>query len=430
MKMLMANVILVCSLLVGAGGGVLQAQTGNNVWGVIASTYEGYVSLFSPPQVSDLYILADRQHVINPRQTRVYYWPIDREYKPDWSALNETLEGNLEVLNEQGQLIQTLEKSWYVMVPAVEEGDSSALLIGEESRERYDQYLQKRQEYLEDMEAYDQALEEYLDRQSEGQEDLGEPPVRPEPGIELEMPRPRRAFILDLPAGIYQIQLRDSSGEVVPETERQLHVIEPRRESVGYQVIPEEKWTRPEFSDEPGDTIYFPSSGTQLYIQAQRTLEFNELEYTRLTEPQNDTASAERWLWVPVENILDRPLRITSSAGMSEQILSEVFSVKQLPGGALGYQVVQYDPEGNLKPDFEGYPLRLEGEVERYTLNLVDKQGDPVPGSERMMVRAESTLPVTAWLVVLVPFLVGLYVRLRRDRKLRRTKQKMETSIE
>ena len=335
--MRMLHLILALSFLLGVDGASytrasFQADDIANVWGVIASTHQGYVSFFSPPQVTELYILADRQHVISPRRTRVYYWSIDREYKPDWAALNERLDGTLEILDARGRLIQEMEKDWYVLVPNLDGGGSGSLLIGDQSQARYEQYQERRQAYLNRVSAYDQALKVYLEQQEAGEGGLVRPPVLPEPFNEVDIQVPQQAFIISLPPGTYNLRLRDPAGDIVADTERRMIVISSRRQGVGYNVIPEEKWTRPERSDESDDRIYYTPADTNLYLQARRILEFNEFEFTRLTEPQNTTASNERWVWVPMEDMLDNSLLISATDLTQQQVTADIFAVEQLPG--------------------------------------------------------------------------------------------------
>jgi hypothetical protein len=260
-----------------------------------------------------------------------------------------------------------------------------------------------------------------LDQKEQGQGDPGQPPERPQAFSDVDIPAPQQAFILNLSPGTYALRLRDPSGTLVAESERRLHVIEARREGVGYNVIPEEKWTRPEYSDESDDAIYYSSAGTMLYLQARRTQEFNELAYTRLTEPQNTTASQERWMWIPVEDLLERSLLITDADGFEQEIRADFYTVEQLPGYALGYKVVPFNPEANARPDFMAYQVSLRGDMEQYSIVVLNEAGEPVPGSGRVLVRASEALPLSAWALVLTPIVLGSVFRMLRRRRMQRT---------
>ncbi len=121
-------------------------------------------------------------------------------------------------------------------------------------------------------------------------------------------------------------------------------------------------------------------------------------------------------LWVrgmPLDGV---QLQLWSGGRLVEQVTKKPYAVQQLPGAALGYQVVPFDQAVSAKPDFEAAPVSAVAEATGYTARLVRADGTLVPGSERTLIRASDELPLLAYGLALFPLLVGLGVRWRRWR--------------
>ncbi len=281
-------------------------------WGITASLLEGTAGLFSPPQIPEIYVLSDRTHIFSGKMTYVYYWPLEREYKPDWSQLNQDVEGFLDIYDSQGKKVQTLEKEWYLFQQIiVGEEVSYQLVRGEQAQVVYKEYETRRDQYFRAMELYDQELGQYLDQLDEAENQSIQAPEKPAQFTEV-MQKPQLAFILNLPPGRFSIQLRDTNNNPVPDSQRTLVSVAPRRESVGLVVFPETRWTEPEVSYEARDVIYYTTSDPVLYFQPVNIYEFNQREYARLSKPQETISSPNSWIWIEGEMITDISLEVLS----------------------------------------------------------------------------------------------------------------------
>ena len=50
-----------------------------------------------PTETDTIYLLADVSNVLSPRETFVFYWPLDNEYKADWLKGDQLLTGTLQI---------------------------------------------------------------------------------------------------------------------------------------------------------------------------------------------------------------------------------------------------------------------------------------------------------------------------------------------
>ena len=64
--------------------------------------------VYSPPQVKEIYLIADSDNTFDPRQTLIYYWPLTREYVESWEKLDISVKGKLEIIRDS-KVIKTLQ---------------------------------------------------------------------------------------------------------------------------------------------------------------------------------------------------------------------------------------------------------------------------------------------------------------------------------
>lgn len=381
------------------------------VYGVNAFTGKAYAGTFYPPTVDTLYLLADTRSIVSPRYTLIYFWPITNEYKADWDGLNETVPGTLEIL-QRGRLLHTLTQTKYVIqYPRGLNAGEVHLYIGQEAETQYQEFQRQRQAYRDRVWEYYQATREYreqlqklADKNPETEVIIPDPPAEPEPFLFFST-SVNDGFPVELPAGTYTIRVRGEDGAIVPQSERKLIVFAPRRAGLGYVVVPQDKWTTPEQADDPGQVIY-ARRGSVVYLQPFIEQEYNELYYTRLEKPQSTAGSRDRWMWVHMRPKTGGYLEVLRDGQVVGRVERKPYTVRQLPGPALGYEVVEYQPEEGAErvrsPDFEGFEIRVEPGRPSYTIRLVEADGSVVPGSEReiRLVKTQS-----AWTLYLLPFL-------------------------
>src|SRR5689334_22724700 len=236
---------------------------------------QGYTGQFYPQDDNTIYVLAGVQNVLVPKLTQVYWWPITHEYKADWDSLDQTVTGTLE--------IGALQFPMAVYSLRYDGGYDSArtrLLIGDAARQGHDgsvkamdDYTAATNRYNQTRAAYDDLLEVWGkavdDARAEGKPTdtipVPKEPVAPtQPTVTVTEPAPGIPFTL--PAGEYKMHLRGSDGKVVAGSERTIIAFGPRREGIAYKVIAASKYTVPDASTDPNDTI-FVSGEKALYIQ-------------------------------------------------------------------------------------------------------------------------------------------------------------------
>jgi hypothetical protein len=314
---------------------------------------QGYSGLFYPAEEHTIYVLAGSQSVFIPKRTQVYWWPITHEYKADWDSLNEPLTGTLEIGD------QSLPLTVYSL--RYDGGYDSAkttLLVGDAAAQAYSDYQKALSDYqaasaryAELRAQYDVLLEVWGkavdERKAKGQatDDLPVPkqPVEPtQPTVTLTTPTPGIAF--SLPSGAYDLRLRGPDGQIVPGSERRLVAFGPRREGLAYKVIAESKWTIPDASTDPNDTI-FVSGEKALYVQPAAEREYDSFYAAQLLNPQQRTVQDRRgiWSWLPSGAFSGKALEARAGGTAPQAIPQVQYYVKQTPGSALGYEILPYD---------------------------------------------------------------------------------------
>lgn len=385
-------------------------------YGFYAYTGSEYATGFVPPAIDTIYVLAEHESVLDPKWTLVYFWPLTSEYRADLAALNEPVSGNLEVA-QGGQVVATLPLTDYVLqVDQAARLGGETLATGAEARALRASFEQQRATYVAAMNAHAQANTEYLRRMQAQEQPPPTPPVEPPP-FTLFSTDLGRGFAVTLPAGDYRIRLRDDSGAPVPGSDRRLVAIVPRRQGIGYEIVPREKWTQPERSDDPSHAIH-TAPASALYLQPFETLEFNALEIARLKNPQDRQATPNRWVWTPVAPIEGGTLLVTGD-GTEERLSPASFVVEQEPGPALGYVVRPVDGgDATQRVDLRDYlPVTAPSGRAVLRLHLLDAAGQPLAGSGRDLIVTPATPDWLLALPMAAPLVIGAVVLLWRRRR-------------
>lgn len=397
------------------------------IYGVQAYNGLQYHATYYPLNLDTIYFMADVVNIISPRESLVYFWPITNEQLVDWDSLNETVDGTLEIV-QRGQVIQTISQTEYVIqYPNGYDSGQVKVHLGEEAHAQYAEFDRQRAAFRDEVAAYYEASVNY---RQDLQEQVESGALTEE---NLELPAQPPAFLffstgvfegipLKLPAGSYQIRLRDGNGQIIPGSERNLVTFTPDRVGVSYTIIPHEKWTTPEQSDDPSQVLY-ARSGTMMYLQPVREYEYNQLYFTRLEQPQNTTSSKDRWDWIPHLPINDGTLEILSGGQVIERVERRPYVVRQYTGSALGYEIIDQltateERFRERSPDFEGYALTVAPGQSSVSIRLVDSNGQVVPGSEREIKLVNTANARSGYLLPILPLAVGLGVLLWRRSKL------------
>ena len=394
------------------------------VYGGQVFNERGFISAFYPPSVDTIYVLAGRPNILSPRQTLIYFWPLSNAYQADWASMNEPVTGSLEVV-QGGEIVATIaQQSYVIQWPQGVEGPQ-IIYTGAEAESRYQAFDAERAAYRDALWAHNDAMNQYYDelrraqqaREQGQQVELPEEPLEPEPPVLYSTPV-SQGCVLSLAAGQYTVHVRDDSGLIVPGSEKKLVAFGPRRQGLGYQIVPQEKWTRPERTDDPQDVIY-ARQGAVLYLQPFVEKEYNDLYYTRLEEPQSQRGRQDQWNWVHVQPFEQAGNLVLDYGGQIVEVLAKPYRVQQLPGSALGYKVPDYDPATDTRsPDFVAYQLFVDANHASYRLELQDTEGTPVFGSQRQVRRVQNINSWALYFLAGLPLTVGGLLLINRRERL------------
>ena len=386
----------------------------------------GYAPVYAPPQVEEICLLAGADNALDPRHTLVYYWPLTREYFQAWERLDVEAGGRLEVL-QGGRVLRTLTRQpvgFHTPAP-----DSPPVLVAGEAAlarraadaERERLFSQQLAAFGQGMVRYQAELREYLARSRRG-ERVGEPPRRP---AEPEAPRGKvselkSAFVLNLPAGSYALRLRAGDGTVVEGSERRLAVFAPLAgEGVGYEVLPEERWTARLAADTSGSGIYCVP-GKDLFIIPHRSGLYPEDRWLRLRSPQL-TGLGPRPVAVHVGALETARLVLLDGARVVRRYELKPWYVRQVQGAELGYRIIEHDPQaaGGDSATFRAFRLRFEPQEagRRMSIALEDAAtGVPLSAGRREVHVVGGERSAALWLVPLAPLAAGLGILIWRRR--------------
>ena len=422
--------ILVMVVVPSSARAQAPEQTEAFVYGINAALPEAVVGTFAPPVVDEIYFLADMTNILSPRRTNVYYWPITNEYRAGWSQKNEQVDGILEVM-QGGEVVATYEQMPYTIQFSAGSGSQKPhLYVGQEAVEANEGFQAEQLAYRQASEDYEAARQGWLAiaraAQARGDDPSSIPPAP-------EMPEPMTTFStglnsgfpLELPEGNYQVRTRKTDGTVIPESIRDLTVFSPRRTAVGYEVIPEARWTFPEELNDLSGVI-LGADNSVLFLKPKIVREYPALAYERLQDPQhiNDGSSPE-WAWVSGEMIDEGILELVQDENVKERITMEPYSVKQVPGKEYGYEILRYDPntpDETPRVDFNGFRVELSSDLPAYEVRLRSTDDELLLGSTREVRVVEPDSLAALLLIALLPLLLGAVVIFRRHQRTARNR--------
>ena len=112
--------------------------------------------------------------------------------------------------------------------------------------------------------------------------------------------------------------------------------------------------------------------------------------------------------WMALEYLNGGTLEVYKDGELISTSDFKQWYVDQTAGAALGYNIIEFDPkvQGERPPSFEGFRVQLEGSG-RYSFRLVDKDGNVVQESERLIRSIDSRSRFFAVILPIVPILIG-----------------------
>ncbi len=435
--MALLAVIAAATVLVTAAQADSHDRHEQLIHSLIVFNGSGYSRTFSAESSDTIYLLADTDNFLALRKTFVFFRPTDGALRTDTTLLDEAVDGFL-VISGRGGEAQSFSMEDYTYYNL--RGDGAArwrTATGPEAHRVHFDYTDKLRRYREALDAYrlDRATYEYmvaeLARRIEEQQQKGGDTARLEevigglvaptgPAFPEEYAaapvRVDRAFVVNLPAGTYRTRLVRGDGKVLEGSEKTIVAFgrfgEP---TVGYEVIPGDKWNRPVESNSRDSVIYVDGS-SDLYLVAYHQHEFIDLHYEKLL--RNDaTGSPGMRRRVFVQEIPDLRIAVLGSGAMTP-IDKLPYFVEQERATSHGYRIVPFDPEGthvDREPSLAAFHIDLERYGARIRVALIDSHGAIIDGSMRRIRLLNRSSPAGALiLLALLPLAVGIGVTFAR----------------
>jgi hypothetical protein len=212
----------------------------------------------------------------------------------------------------------------------------------------------------------------------------------------------QQAFILNLSPGSYSVRFVLGDGTVMEGSEKTVIVHDRlRRGGVGFEVIPSDKWTRPESSVTPSSVLYVDGSA-DLYLQPFLEDEFNDLAYEKTV---NNAARGNPNIakWVRLQQVPHAAIEVEGPGAAKSLLTEQPYSVEQSKGSSLGYTIVPFDAQGAHKdeePDLIAFRVPVDRNVRAVRFRALDGKGKPLVGSERQ-IRVVGRIPSAALLLLL-----------------------------
>ena len=413
------------------------------IYSVLAFNGKDYGGTFVRPSSNTLYLLAGTDNFISARKTFVYFWPITGSYRLDTDTLNHQFDGTLRVRGKGiDERLAQKQYTYYDLRGTYEQKWQVAK--GENAVDIYNAYRRTMNAYQKAYLNYQQALGDYksrlevLARQIYDLRNSGKdvtalvekvkamnPPEQPavpvsrytEPPAELQ-----KAFIVNLKPGEYDISFQDPDGTIMQSSLKQLVVFsENSPTKTGYDVIPGDKWTRPEISSLQYSVLYVNGS-TDIYLRPYYEAEYNALFYQKLLD--NDAHASPRInQWVKLSQVPNATIMVRSGGSRTTPVTEENFQVQQSQGGSLGYRIVpwsQFKRNPQAKPDLIAYRLPIATGDREVQVFATDSSGNTLPGSVRQIRIITAPGPeIILVLFMLLPIAGIGFVLVLRGRKYR-----------
>ncbi|HUX52291.1 MAG TPA: hypothetical protein VMW73_16000 [Spirochaetia bacterium] len=413
------------------------------IYSIVSFNGRDYGGTFVRQDSGTFYLMAGTDNFVSARKTLVYYWPITANYRVDTQTLNHQFDGTLHIRGNGVDIRLRQEQYTYYNLRGTYELNWE-VAKGQEAEKVFQDYQKMVTDYQNGLLEYQKELSDYQDSMNslgaqiirlsnqgkdvaklvEQLKALKQPREPAQASSKYAMPptRLQHAFIVNLKPGLYKVEFLNPDGSTMEGSEKQLIVFaEHAANRVGYDVIPGDKWTRPESSTMPGSVLYIDGS-TDLYLRPFFETEYNDLYYEKLLS--NDArGNPNATQWVKLQQVPAARIAVTG-AGKTESVTEEDFRVQQLQGATLGYQIVPYvqsttDPYA--KPDLIAYRIPIaSGETVVHIAGRAS-DGAPLPGSRRQIrvIAApgpESLLVVLALLPLMI-MAIALRARSRRYSK-------------
>ncbi len=412
----------------------VPVRTEQLVYSIIACNGRDYSPTFAPESSTTIYLLAQADSFLSVRKTLVYFWPLTGKLQTDTNTLNKQLPGSLQVRDPRGAVLAVIPLERYTFFNVRGEYEQNwKVAVGDAADREYERSQQLSRDFLRSVDEYNRLDAEYLawlrrlsDRvqalkaagkdASELTAEMSsiEAPRQPvEPREYIVPPAPiQQAFVVNLPPGEFQVRLLNADGSVMEGSDKRIVSYSRRRAGgVGYEVIPSDKWTRPELSKTPSSVLYV-NGNADLYLNLFFQDEFNDLFYQK-TVDNAARGNPNVYTWVRVQHVPHASLEVRTADGRALRLEEQPWTVQQTQGASLGYTIEPYDPGSEQKdPDLVAFRLPVTSSPGWIRFRALDSRGVALPGSERQvrLVRPASSglapglmslLPIAVMVIIL-----------------------------
>jgi hypothetical protein len=414
------------------------------IYSLTAFNGSGYSSTFALQTAPTIYLLAGTDNLLSVRKTLVYWWPISAEWKTDTGSLNQPFTGILELRGPGGSLRAiSRERAVYFGI-ATAAGPKWKVLTGSDADQEIarakklaDEYFAAVTDYQQKTREYERAVEALGARISElrnqGRDtsavaarlsSLVRPTTPSAPNAYVAAPdEAEEVFVVNLAPGEYSVRLRAPDGSAIEGSEKKIVAYTPRRTGgIGYEVIPGDKWTRPEESKTPAAVLYVNGT-TDLYLRPFLEDEVNDL-FREKTVSNQSSGNPSLYKWVRMDEVPGATLQAASPGRETVTLAARPFVVNQSAGPGLGYTIAPWDPNtaaSDTTPGIVAFRVSLQKAASVVRLRVLDRGGRPVAGSERQIRIVERPPLLSPWAMpALSPLLVMVIVLAARARRNRR----------
>ncbi len=418
----------------GADGEVPVVAQEQLVYGLTLFDGRQYQWTFCPQDIKTAYVISDTRNAILVRRAKVYFWPITGEYVSDWEDATEMAdlaELSMEVL-AGSKLVATLRPQKYAMMyRSGYMGPATEILLDEAAQTEFDRYMIRLEEYgaaisrhYQAYMEYTKAISDFIDNPTAFDGKIPKEPAEPTPP-EVCLSQVYEAFIVDLPEGSYRIRLKDGAGNVVPGSEKAVVAFSAIGRGIGYQIIPEDKWTCPSRSDDTSQNITALKDQV-IYVKPYEEVSFNRHHYAKLTElhrPAGGRGMENQTLWTYVRPLgaTDEMLsvEVVSGKDVAGTAVEKPYHVEQTSGSSLGYNIIEFSPETcpESSPDFTAFKIEMPQNPGRYRLQIVNASGQVLDDSTRELRIVQGTDSSWIQAAAFIPLFVGAFMVISRRRK-------------
>ena len=382
---------------------------------IFAETTYNYTEY--PLDQTDIVLIAAHNSILWARRTNVYFWPLTNDWKTDFQTVNDPVGGKLEI-SQNDRIVQTQDLTSYVV--QIDAQGSFHLFLGADADTAYKRFQNELNNYYDQLSQYQSKESQYqaavataLAQEQKTGIAVNPNTLPPEPAqpnsFKEQSSAPAEGYPVQLPKGDYEIKLIDDKGVAVAGTTRKLHVVEPIKTEIAYQVVPEDQWTEPEWSYDVGDSINL-HAGEAVYLEPEIMHEYYLKDWQRIQSPQEPSLSGDAVTWIQT---VDQLTNINKMVTSDRQVIDLTqYRVLQNPGAALGYTIIEKPVDDQKSPDLVAYRLNFSAPGLSTQFALSSTQGVSTSSTRNLISVNNPNFKFVPWILSILP--IGFFLILNK----------------